>query len=91
MNSDLDRHFAAEDWEQYALGMRSDQDRCRLEEHLLLCSVCQGRLAEADEYVEVMKTALTRPGSLGGEESCSRNRGKASAAVAGGLLLVWIP
>jgi hypothetical protein len=62
MNAGFDRHFPEEVWEEYAMGMRSEQDCKPLEEHLLICSACQELLAEADEYIRVAKaaTALTR-------------------------------
>jgi anti-sigma factor RsiW len=58
MNTGFDRHFAYEDWEDYALGAMPDQQVEALEEHLLICPACQNLLAEADEYVEIAKAAL---------------------------------
>jgi len=57
MNAGFDRHFPAEVWEKYALGMQSEEDCKSLEEHLLICSACQDLLADADEYIRVAKAA----------------------------------
>jgi len=58
MNTKVDRHYPDGSWEEYALGMLSDEDCKLLEEHLLICSACQDLLAEVDEYIRVVKTAL---------------------------------
>jgi hypothetical protein len=47
-------------WEEYALGMKSDEDCKPLEEHLLICSTCQDHLAEVDEFIRIAKAALAR-------------------------------
>ena len=60
MNAGFDRHFPAEAWEEYALGMPSEEDCTSMEEHLLICPVCQDLLAQADEYIEIAKAALAR-------------------------------
>jgi len=60
MNASFDRHFPAEVWEEYALGMQSEEDCRSLEEHLLICSACQNLLADADEYIRVAKAAGSR-------------------------------
>jgi hypothetical protein len=49
--------FTADVWEEYAMGMQSEEACEPLEEHLLICSACQDLLAEADEYIRVAKTA----------------------------------
>jgi hypothetical protein len=60
MNAGFDRHFPAEAWEEYALGMPSEEDCTSMEEHLLICPACQDLLAQADEYIEIAKAALAR-------------------------------
>jgi len=60
MNAGFDRHFPERIWEAYSLGMLSEEDSKRLEEHLLLCPECQELLAAADEYIRVVKAALSR-------------------------------
>jgi hypothetical protein len=60
MNAGFDRyspHFPQEVWEAYALGMKSEQECAPLEEHLLLCPACQDQLANADDYIRVVKAA----------------------------------
>jgi hypothetical protein len=52
--------FTEDVWEEYALGMRSEEDCRPLEEHLLTCPACQDLLAEIDEYVRVAKAALSQ-------------------------------
>ena len=50
--------FTEDVWEEYAMGMRSEEDCKLLEEHLLICSACQDLLAEADKYIPVAKAAV---------------------------------
>ncbi len=57
MNASFDRHFAYQDWEEYAMGMRSEEDSTSLEEHLLICHDCQDLLADADAYIQAAKAA----------------------------------
>jgi hypothetical protein len=57
MNASFDRHFSEEIWEQYAMGMQSEEDCAPLEEHLLLCPCCQDLLAQTDEYIRIAKAA----------------------------------
>lgn len=47
--------------ENYAMGKLSDQESEPVEEHLLLCSACQERLDDLDDFIRVMKNALTVP------------------------------
>jgi len=54
-------HFPDHLLESYAMGKLSDQESEPVEEHLLLCSVCQERLDELDDFVLAMKTALAGP------------------------------
>lgn len=65
MNSD--HHFPEETLEAYALGKLSDEVSALLEEHLLVCSTCQARLDEVDEYIRVMKAAASGLYSEAGE------------------------
>jgi hypothetical protein len=84
MNAGFDRHFPAEAWEEYALGMSSEEDCTRMEEHLLICPACQDLLAQADEYIEIAKVALTRT---------RRRLSKpvaVAATLAGAVLCFWL-
>jgi hypothetical protein len=65
MNAGFDRHPSETVWEEYALGMRSDEDCALLEEHLLLCSTCQDVLAKVDEYLRVVKAATALSAASG--------------------------
>ena len=61
MNAGFDRqfpHFSEDVWEAYALGMQSEKDCASLEEHLLICPVCQNLLVQADEYIQTVRSAL---------------------------------
>lgn len=91
-----DRHFAADVWEKYALDMLSEADCESLEEHLLICTQCQDLLAEADEYIRVMRAGLTAI-RAGSEEQPSkfvasviRRRLRMSAVVAGAFSVIWL-
>lgn len=57
----LDNHVAEDKLEAYALGKLSDDLSAPVEEHLLVCSLCQTRLEEADEFIRVMKAAVSTP------------------------------
>jgi predicted anti-sigma-YlaC factor YlaD len=72
MNAGFRHHFTYRVWEEYAMGAPSGRDSARLEKHLLVCSACQDLLAQADEYIEIMKTAARR----------SRRKSKSVAAAA---------
>lgn len=51
----LDTHPPEEMLEEYALGRAREPDLARIEEHLLVCDQCQDALAEADDFIAVMK------------------------------------
>jgi len=57
VNAGFDRHFPEQTWEEYALGMSSEEACALLEEHLLVCSACQDLLAEVDEYIRIARAA----------------------------------
>ena len=59
MNTGSIFHIPDDLLEEYALGRHSVRDCAPVDEHLLVCPTCQNNLAEIDEYVRVMKTALT--------------------------------
>ena len=46
--------------EQYALGMLSEAEVGEFEEHLLVCQSCREKLAETDDFVHVIRSALLR-------------------------------
>ena len=47
--------------ENYAMGKLSDHESEPVEEHLLLCSVCQEQLDELDDFVQATNAALADP------------------------------
>jgi hypothetical protein len=53
------RHIEENLLDQYAQGTLSAELRPDLEEHLLVCSVCQNRLVEADELLILFREAAT--------------------------------
>lgn len=93
MNAGFERHFSYQVLEDYAMDMLSDQDGAPVEEHVLLCSVCQDLLTEADEYIKVVKAAmaLVTPGNSDGQplvtDSKTRRRLSKAAAAAAILLI----
>ena len=44
--------------EAYAMGKLTDQESRPVEEHLLLCPVCQKRLEDLDDFLQVVRAAL---------------------------------
>jgi len=53
-------HASEESLESYALGSLGEPALGELEEHLLLCSLCQDQLKEIDAYHAAMKSAAAR-------------------------------
>lgn len=56
----LKNHPSEDLLEQYALGRLAEAQVAPLEEHLLLCSQCQTALTQADDYVQLMKHAMSQ-------------------------------
>lgn len=81
LKTGLDRHLPYAVWEEYAMGMLSAEECTPLEEHVLVCPACQDHLREADEYIEIAKTALTRITHVKNDRSRRRlSKGAAAAA-----------
>ena len=57
----LTTHFDEELIEAYALGRLPEKEAGDLEEHLLICSVCQERLERADSFVQAFRVAVHAP------------------------------
>jgi anti-sigma factor RsiW len=51
------QHIEEQLLDQYALGTLSAESIAELEEHLLVCSICQSRLVEADELLLLLREA----------------------------------
>lgn len=47
--------------EEYAFGRLSDAKAVVLEEHILVCAHCRAALAQTDDYIRLMKFAVSRP------------------------------
>jgi anti-sigma factor RsiW len=56
-------HVDADSLERYALNQLSEEASATIEEHLLLCPLCQRRLQETDEFVNALRA-----------ESCATRR-----------------
>jgi hypothetical protein len=59
MNACFSYHVSEDVLETYAMGMLSDEDCAPLEEHLLLCCICQRRLEQTDEYIRIIIAAAS--------------------------------
>jgi hypothetical protein len=53
-------HLSAEVLDQYSVGALREDAIPGAEEHLLCCTLCQSKLVEADEFVEVFRAAAMR-------------------------------
>jgi hypothetical protein len=51
------QHVGEADLESYSMHALLREECARVEEHLLICETCRGRLVEADDYVAAMKDA----------------------------------
>jgi len=54
-----EEHLGGELLESYSIGRLSEQESARLEEHVLVCEMCQDRLAEADSWVRAVRRAAS--------------------------------
>ena len=54
---DVHHHVDAEDLERYSTGTSPLEAVPLIEEHLLICDVCQDRLRDADAYLLAMRTS----------------------------------
>ena len=54
------RHIPEETLEQYCLGRLSESETEPVEEHLLLCNLCQDTLTETEQFVTAVRSALTQ-------------------------------
>lgn len=58
-------HASEEALERYCLGSCDEQELAALEEHLLVCHVCQDRVLEADSLLRPMRAALAEKSGQG--------------------------
>ncbi len=59
MNTRFNSHLPEDVLEQYVMGTLPEGDSAPLEEHLLVCSVCQTNLDAMDDYIRVVKAAAS--------------------------------
>jgi len=57
MASGWDGHLDEDQAERYSMGVLSEQEEARLEEHLLVCENCRRQVTDADEYAGAMRSA----------------------------------
>jgi hypothetical protein len=69
MSASFNRHIPEDILDEFVMEMLSEQDCARWEEHLLICTTCQDRVAEADEYVGLMKSAAAAISDPGSEQN----------------------
>jgi hypothetical protein len=81
-------HIEDEVLERYSIGSLPEELAAEVEEHLLLCLMCQNRLLETDRFLMLLREAATR---LSAQPSTERERWSSfrcgSWAVAAGFLL----
>jgi len=70
VTASFDCHIPEELLDEFVMEMLSEEDFDLWEEHLLICATCQDRLAQADEYVRLIKSAAAEleAGSSGSRE-----------------------
>ena len=56
----FDSHPPEDVMEEYAFNRLAEEHCADLEEHLLICRRCQGRLARTDEYIQLIKQAAAQ-------------------------------
>src|SRR5579872_4003995 len=59
MGTGTNCHLNEEDVEAFSLGLVSEKEAARMDEHLLLCEACQNRITESDAYVATMQRAAS--------------------------------
>ena len=71
MAIDSNRHLDGDEIESYCMGVVSEEECARLEEHLLICETCRRKVAESDDQLAAMQGAALnfRARSLQPEES----------------------
>ncbi len=69
-----DDHIPDDMLDEFVMEMLSEQDCAFWEEHLLICTTCQDRVAEADEYIRVMKHAAAAISDPSSEQDRGQNR-----------------
>jgi anti-sigma factor RsiW len=55
----INRHPNDDQREGYSMGTLNAKEVAELEEHLLICEICQVRLRDIDAFVEAMRSAAS--------------------------------
>jgi anti-sigma factor RsiW len=55
-------HISEAELDRYALGQLSQFEIAPLEEHLLICANCQGRLRLTDQFIAALRAATDEGG-----------------------------
>jgi hypothetical protein len=58
MDIDADNHIEETTLERYSMGSLAEGESAGVEQHLLICQICQTRVTEADAYIRAMKGAV---------------------------------
>ena len=53
-------HLAEDTLEMYSMGRLSETEIDNVEDHLLICPVCQDRLTETDQFVHAIRSAARK-------------------------------
>ncbi len=76
MSTNFDRHIPEEMLDEFVMEMLTEQECAVWEEHLLICASCQDRVARADEYVSVVKSAAAAISDPASDQNQVQNRRK---------------
>ncbi len=60
IGTNVDTHLTEEILERYSLGQASEPEASLVEEHILLCDLCQEKLQEADDFVQAFRIAAPK-------------------------------
>jgi hypothetical protein len=80
-------HALEEDLERYSMATLPEAEAELLEEHLLICTLCQERLTESDEYLRAVRSAASKLRARG--SSSWRSRLERAWKVPATPKLVW--
>jgi hypothetical protein len=86
-------HVSEEDLERYSMNRLAERELAEVEEHLLVCGECRGRLEESDRYVRAMRAAAAQARAAerdAGRPLAAWRRPAIWLAVAAALLIVAV-
>ena len=82
-----EEHVPEEMLDEFVMEMLSEQDCAHWEEHLLMCARCQDRVAEADEYVRVVKGAAATISDPSSDQNGDQDGGERRRSLAKPMLV----